>query len=172
MRDAGHLSSKHVDFFDSLLVDLVPHADLKERAELAERLSLLGNAPRALVRQMARDNEILIAGAAAAPLECDRRERPARHRARQGAAASAGDGGAAASVVRSHRRRHHARRPRDVVRRAAGNAGARFSGRGYAELVRRAGADGVLTLAVRQRADLSKAHLKTLLAGWKSRRSA
>ena len=62
LRDAGHLSSKHVDFFDSLLVDLVPHADLKERAELAERLSLLGDAPRALVRQMARDNEILIAG--------------------------------------------------------------------------------------------------------------
>jgi hypothetical protein len=52
-----------------------------------------------------------------------------------------------------------------VVRRAAGNAGAEFSENGFTELVKRAGQDGVLTLAVGRRTDLSDVHLKELLAG-------
>ena len=54
---------------------------------------------------------------------------------------------------------------REVVRRAAGNAGARFSQAGYSTLIKRAGQDGVLTLTVGQRADLSEPQLKDLLAG-------
>ena len=54
---------------------------------------------------------------------------------------------------------------REVVRRAAGNAGAAFSQAGYSALIKRAGQDGVLTLAVGQRADLSAPQLKDLLAG-------
>src|SRR6202000_1290302 len=54
---------------------------------------------------------------------------------------------------------------RDVVRRAAGNSGALFSEAGYSALIKRAGHDGVLTLAVGQREDLSAAQLKDLLAG-------
>ena len=54
---------------------------------------------------------------------------------------------------------------REVVRRAAGNAGALFSQAGYSGLIKRAGQDSVLTLAVGQRADLSAPHLKELLAG-------
>jgi uncharacterized protein (DUF2336 family) len=164
LQDAGHLSSRHVDFFDGLLVNLVPHADLKERAELAGRLSLLGNAPRNLVGQMARDSEILIAG-------------PLLRRS------IAVDESALLEIARAKGQAHllaMSERPllspdltdviitrgdRDVVRRAAGNAGARFSDRGYAELVRRAGSDGVLTLAVGQRPDLSDQHLRALLAG-------
>jgi hypothetical protein len=40
-----------------------------------------------------------------------------------------------------------------------------FSENGYSELIKRSGQDGVLTLAVGQRADLSDARLKELLAG-------
>jgi uncharacterized protein (DUF2336 family) len=54
---------------------------------------------------------------------------------------------------------------RDVVRRAAGNAGAAFSNAGYSALIRRAGQDGVLTLTVGQRDDLTGPQLKTLLEG-------
>jgi uncharacterized protein (DUF2336 family) len=54
---------------------------------------------------------------------------------------------------------------RDVVRRAAGNAGAQFSNAGYSALIKRAGQDGVLTLTVGQRDDLSGPQLKTLLEG-------
>jgi uncharacterized protein (DUF2336 family) len=53
---------------------------------------------------------------------------------------------------------------RDVVRRTAGNAGARFSANGYNELVKRASQDGVLTLTVGRRDDLPEEHLKELLA--------
>jgi len=54
---------------------------------------------------------------------------------------------------------------REVVRRAAGNAGAQFSQAGYSTLIKRAGQDGVLTLKVGQRDDLSDTQLKELLAG-------
>jgi uncharacterized protein (DUF2336 family) len=54
---------------------------------------------------------------------------------------------------------------RDVVRRAAGNAGAMFSPGGYSELIKRAAQDGVLTLKIGQRNDLSGEHLKELLNG-------
>ena len=54
---------------------------------------------------------------------------------------------------------------REVVRRAAGNEGAQFSPVGYSTLIKRAGQDGVLTLAVGRRGDLSDARLKDLLAG-------
>jgi hypothetical protein len=52
-----------------------------------------------------------------------------------------------------------------VVRRAAGNAGALFSPAGYSALIKRAGQDGVLTLKVGQRDDLSDQQLKELLSG-------
>src|ERR1700743_3847863 len=61
-QDAAHLRPNPVDLFDEILIDLVPHAELIARAELAERLSLLGNAPRVLVSRLARENEIVVAG--------------------------------------------------------------------------------------------------------------
>src|SRR5258708_9039532 len=54
---------------------------------------------------------------------------------------------------------------REVVRGAAGNAGAQFSQVGYSSLIKRAGQDGVLTLKIGQRDDLSDAQLKHLLEG-------
>jgi uncharacterized protein (DUF2336 family) len=164
LQDAARLLPKHIELFDALLVDLMPHAGLKERAELAERLSLLGNAPRALVGQMARDNEILIAG----PLL--RRSSVIDEMALLEIARAKGQGHLLAMSERPSLSSDLTdvligRGDRDVVRRAAGNAGARFSDRTYSELVRRAGSDGVLTLAVGRRPDLSDAHLKTLLAG-------
>jgi Uncharacterised protein conserved in bacteria (DUF2336) len=52
-----------------------------------------------------------------------------------------------------------------VVRRTAGNSGAHFSEGGYSTLIKRAGRDGVLTLKLGQRDDLSADLLKELLAG-------
>src|SRR5260370_19122128 len=59
---AAGLRPDHVELFDGFLVDLVPHTEIASRVDLAQRLSLLGNAPRALVGQLAREDEILIAG--------------------------------------------------------------------------------------------------------------
>src|SRR6476646_9350544 len=62
LQGAAHFRSDHVDLFDGVLTSLVPHAELAARADLAERLSLLANAPRGLVGQLAHEDEIVIAG--------------------------------------------------------------------------------------------------------------
>jgi uncharacterized protein (DUF2336 family) len=62
LQGAAHFQPDHVELFDGVLVDLVPHSELAVRAALAERLSVLANAPRGLVGQLAREDEISIAG--------------------------------------------------------------------------------------------------------------
>ncbi len=164
LQDASRLQPRHVDLFDGLLTDLVPHAEMKERAELAERLSLLANAPPTLVGRLARENELLVA----APLL--RRSPVLDEKALLEIAGAKGQGHLLAMSERPALSPDLTdviirRGDREVVRRAAGNAGARFSDRGYSELIRRANWDGVLTLTIGQRNDLSDRHLKELLAG-------
>jgi uncharacterized protein (DUF2336 family) len=164
LQGAANFRSEHVDLFDGVLTGLVPHTDLAARADLAERLSLLANAPRGLVGQLAREDEISIAG----PLL--RRSPVIDEAALVEIARIKGQGhlmamserptlsaGVTDVLVR--------RGDREVVRRAAGNAGALFSQAGYSALIKRAGQDGVLTLKVGQRDDLSAQQLKDLLAG-------
>src|ERR1700716_2465667 len=62
LQGAENFRSDHVALFDGVLIDLVPHTEITARADLAERLSVLANAPRALVGQLAREDEISIAG--------------------------------------------------------------------------------------------------------------
>jgi uncharacterized protein (DUF2336 family) len=164
LQGVANFRSDHVDLFDRVLIDLVPHTEIPARADLAERLSPLANAPRILVGQLAREDEMSIAG----PLL---RRSPVI------------DEGVLIEIARIKGQGHllaMSERPklspdltdvivrrgdRDVVRRTAANAGALFSPAGYSTLVKRAGKDGVLTLAVGQRDDLSDRLLKELLAG-------
>src|SRR5213592_3893490 len=59
---AATLRPDHVDLFDGALINLVPDTEIGSRIDLAERLSVIVNAPRGLVGQLAREDEILIAG--------------------------------------------------------------------------------------------------------------
>ena len=164
LQGAANFRPDHVDLFDGVLIGLVPHTEITARVDLAERLSLLANAPRALVGQLAREDDIAIAGPLLrrspvideqALVEIARAksqdhllamtERPALSPALTDVMIGRGD--------------------RDVVRRTAKNAGAQFSPAGYSTLIQRASQDGVLTITVGQRDDLSEAHLKELLAG-------
>jgi len=162
--EAATLRSDHVDLFDGALINLVPATEMASRVELAERLAVIANAPRGLVGQLAREDEILIAG----PLL--RRSPVIDEGALIDIAQIKGQGhllamserpalspGVTDVIVR--------RGDRDVVRRAAGNAGALFSPTGYSVLITRASQDGVLTLKVGQRDDLSDQQLRDLLAG-------
>jgi len=163
-QDAARLNPDHVDLFDGLLIDLVPHAELTARVELAERMSLIANAPRALVGQLARDDEITIAG----PLL--RRSSVIGEQTLIEIADVKGQGHLLAMSERSTLSTGLTdvlvrRGDRDVIRRAAGNLGAHFSQSGYSMLIQRAGQDGVLTLKLGQRDDLSSELLKELLAG-------
>src|SRR4051812_27297170 len=161
---AAQFRPRHVDLFDGILSGLVPHAEAAARAELAGRLSTLGNAPPMLVDLLAREDEIAIAG----PLL---RRSPligeptlieiARMRGQSHLLAICERPELATGVTDVIVRRGD----REVVRRVAGNAGARFSPSGYSSLIKRACDDGVLTLNVGQRGDLSAPQLKELLAG-------
>jgi uncharacterized protein (DUF2336 family) len=164
LQGAANLRPDHVDLFDGILIDLVPHTETAARAGLAERLSVLGNAPPALVGQLAREDEILIAGPLlrrsplideAALVEIARVQGQGHLLAMSERATLSPD--LTEIIVR--------RGDRDVVRRAAGNAGALFSPTGYSVLIKRASHDGVLTLTVGQRDDLSDQRLKDLLEG-------
>jgi uncharacterized protein (DUF2336 family) len=164
LQGAAGFQADHVDLFDGVLTDLIPHTEPAARADLAERLSVLANAPRALVGQLAREDEILIAG----PLL--RRSPVIDEKALVDIARMRGQGHLLAMSERSTLSPAVTdvivrRGDRDVVRRAAGNAGALFSQAGYSALIKRATQDGVLTLTVGQRDDLSDQQLKDLLAG-------
>src|SRR5216683_1878357 len=138
LRGAANFRPDHVDLFDGILIGLVPHTELAARADLAERLSVIANAPRTLVGQLAREDEILIAG----PLL--RRSPVIDERALIEIARIKGQGHLLAMserptlscdltdvIIR--------RGDRAAIRRAAGNAGALFSQSGYSALIRRAG---------------------------------
>ncbi len=164
LQGAANFGSDHVDLFDGVLTSLVPHTELAARADLAERLSLLVNAPRALVGQLAHEDEIAIAG----PLL--RRSPVLDEKILVEIASVKGQGHLLAMAERLALSPDLTdvmvrRGDRDVVRRAAGNAGAAFSTDGYSTLIKRAGQDGVLTLKLGQRDDLSSEQLKDLLAG-------
>jgi uncharacterized protein (DUF2336 family) len=161
---AANFRSDHIELFDSVLMGLVPHAELAARADLAERLSILANAPRGLVGQLARDDEISIAGPVL------RRSPVIGEDALIEIARLKGQGHLLAMSERPVlsvdltdvivRRGDH-----DVVRCAAGNVGALFSDVGYSVLIRRASQDSGLALAVGQREDISGEQLKHLLEG-------
>jgi uncharacterized protein (DUF2336 family) len=164
LQGAANFRSDHVDLFDGVLIGLVPHTALAARVDLAERLSVLANAPRGLVGQLAHEDEISIAG----PLL--RRSPVIDEQVLIEIARIKGQGHLLAMSERSTLSPGITdvivrRGDREVVRRAAGNAGALFSLTGYSALIKRAGHDGVLTLTVGQRDDLSGPQLKDLLAG-------
>jgi uncharacterized protein (DUF2336 family) len=162
LQGAAGFLPEHVDLFDGILVSLVPRTEIGARSELAERLSELANAPPLLMRQLVRDEEASIAG----PLL---RRSPlideptlieiARLKSQLHLLAIAERSALSSPVTDVIVRRGD----REVVRRVAGNAGAHFSQAGYSGLIRRAGEDGVLALAVGQRRDLSAPQLRDLL---------
>ena len=138
---------------------------LPSRADLAERLSALANAPPQLVGQLAREDEIAIAGPLLRRSPRDRRAGADRDRAREGPGPSAGDVRAADAC-----------RPISPTSSSAA-AIATWSGAPPAmparrsrqaaipALIKRAGAGRLLTLTVGQRDDLSGEQLKQLLDG-------
>src|ERR1700759_4109077 len=162
--DSANLKPAHVDLFDEILIGLVPDAELVARVELAERMSLVANAPRVLVGRLARENEIMVAGPLlrrSAVLDEDTLLEIARVKGQSHLLAMSERSLLSTDLTDVIVQRGD----REVIRRAAGNNGGVFSDLGYGELIKRASQDGVLTLTVGQRNDLSDDRLKQLLAG-------
>ena len=161
---AASLGPKHVAFFDGILTKLVPRTDVLVRADIADRLAPFANAPRNLVCQLALDDEIVIAGPL---LRCSpvidesvlveiAREKSQEHLLAMTERPTLSTGLTDVIVRRGDQ---------EVLRATAGNAGAAFSPSGFSTLITRARHDGLLTLTMGQRDDLSDENLKELLAG-------
>src|SRR5206468_9308488 len=59
---AGRFNEDHVQLFDDVLGRLVEEIEAKARAELAQQLAPVGNAPAEIVRRLAQDDDIAVAG--------------------------------------------------------------------------------------------------------------
>lgn len=163
LRGAARFRPSHVELFDGVFASLVPKTDTEARSALAEQMAGLANAPPQLVSMLARDDEVLIAGPVLrrSPLIDEPTLIDIARQQGQSHLLAIADrptlGTALTDVIVR-------RGDRDVMRRVAGNAGAAFSTVGYSGLIRRAGEDGVLAVAVGQRSDIAPEQLKSLLS--------
>jgi uncharacterized protein (DUF2336 family) len=160
--NTNQYSESQVDVFGDVMSRLVSRIETKAKAELANRLAPVKNAPVAVVRSLARDESINVAGPVL------------QHSTRlsdDDLLACAGNSGQDRLLAISKRVSISeavgdalvSRGGRDVVQSVAENAGARFSNTGYAKLVERAVEDEVLALCVGMRKDMPKQHLRSLV---------
>jgi uncharacterized protein (DUF2336 family) len=153
----------HVDVFDDVLCGLIEKIERDAVAELSRDIAEVAKAPRTLSRRLSRHDDIEIAG----PI--------LRHSAVLGE-------GDLIEVARSKsqlhleaiaNRSHVSERVSDVLidrgnsivlTTVAGNAGARFSARGYRSLAAKAESDADIASALIGRADLSPETFRRLVA--------
>ena len=159
---ADRYSDQHVDLFDDIFGLLIAEIETKARAALSGRLAPIDNAPIKLLRTLANDDDIAVAGPvlklaprlAEADLIGVARTKSQAHlkaiSARHALAESVTD-----ELVR--------RGDRDVARRLADNRGARISEKGFYRLVKRAEEDGILAEKVGLRPDIPLPMFRDLL---------
>jgi uncharacterized protein (DUF2336 family) len=163
VEQAPNLKEAHVTVFDEVILRLARDLEFKARVELSERLSHIGNAPLKVVRDLAFDSDIQVAGPVL--------ERSSRL-AEDDLVAIAHDRGQDHLFALS-RRLTLSERVTDilvdrgdqrVVRSVADNEGARFSERGFGQLMRRAREDATLQEILKTRRDIPPRHLQDLIA--------
>jgi hypothetical protein len=163
VRDAARLGEEQVSLFDDVIGRFAPNVPVDARAALAERLSTLRKAPPKVIRALAFDEDIGVAGPVLANSAClndqdlievaivrgsDHMaaicERPAVSEQVSDILVSQGDS--------------------RIWRAIAGNEGAQFSPSGRAELLDRSKSDERLQDALGERSDLSEEELHQLVA--------
>ena len=153
LNGARRFNEDHVRLFDDVLGCLVEEIECKARAELARRLAPVSNAPVQVIRRLARDDEIAVAGpvlqqsprlAQADLLDV------ARHQSQAHLLAISGRDAIAEPVTDVLIRRGDS----GVIRSVAENRRARVSANSFATLVERAEQDGALAEIVGTRPDL------------------
>jgi uncharacterized protein (DUF2336 family) len=152
----------HIGLFDDVLCRLVTEIENKARAEMSRTLSPIANAPGELMRQLANDDDIEVAGPVIAQskrleetdLVCIAQTKSQAHLF----AISSRDGiGEAITDVLVKRG------DPEVVRNVADNRSAKLSDGGFNALVKRAEDDGVLAEKVGLRADIPPHLFRELL---------
>ena len=162
LNGASQFNDDHVNLFDGVLTRLVDEIESKVRAELSHCLAPVGNAPAEVVRRLAKDDDIAVAGPV---LERSSRLQEtdlvdiARTKSQAHLLAISGRTGIAEAVTDVLVRRGD----RQVVRSVAGNRAARLSEGTFSTLVSRAEKDGELAEKVGMRPDIPPRLFRELL---------
>jgi uncharacterized protein (DUF2336 family) len=152
-----HYNEDHVGLFDDVLCRLVVEIEAKARAEMSKSLAPIANAPSELMRRLAHDDDIAVAGpviAQSARLKEIDLVDLAKTKGQAHLVAIAGRGGIGEAVTDVLVRRGDT----EVMRNVADNQSARLSEGGFSALVRRSEGDGDLAERVGARPDIP-AHL-------------
>jgi uncharacterized protein (DUF2336 family) len=159
---ARSYSSRQIALFDGLLQELAADIEVKARAKLARRLAGVSEAPPKLMRSLAFDDAIAVA--APVLVRCERlsdddlienaRTKSQAHLLAIAQRLKLSEAVTDVLVVRGDSR---------VVRKVAGNRGARFSLAGYDHLTHRAQRDRKLSLTLGRRSDIPRQYFIKLL---------
>jgi uncharacterized protein (DUF2336 family) len=159
---ANRFNDDHVQLFDLVFSRLIAEIEARARTELAQRLAPLANAPFEVVRRLARDDDIAVAG----PLigqSCRLAENElmdiAETKSQAHLIAIAGRPRIAAPVTDVLVRRGN----REVAHELAQNRSARLSHDALVALIGRADRDEALAEKIGRRPDLSPQMLRDLL---------
>jgi hypothetical protein len=156
-------SDEQIDLFDGVISRLADRIEVRARAELANRLAPVENAPPITIRQLAHDEAIEVA-------EPVLRQSP--RLTEQDLLELAGDNRQERLLAISKRASLSenvsdvlvSRGNRDVVLSVAQNEGARFSDSGYSALVYKSIYDDVLAACVGLRKDIPREHFRMLIS--------
>jgi uncharacterized protein (DUF2336 family) len=155
-------SSQQIALFDDVLRQLAADIEVKARARLANRLAGVDHAPPKLIRALAFDDEIVVAGPVLAhspqlsdaDLVENATTKSQEHLLAIAQRLKLSEAVTDVLVERGDRR---------VVRRVADNKGASFSLPGYSKLTERARHDRRLTRSLAQRSDIPRQYFLKLL---------
>ncbi len=159
---ADRFSDEHVQLFDDVLGQLIVEIESKARAELSRRLAPIGNAPPDVLRSLAHDDDIAVAGPVLTQsvrleeldLVAIARTKSQAHLLAIATRKSIGEKVTDVLVARGER---------DVIHNVAGNGGAKLSNEGFTALVKRSENDGALAEKVGARPDIPPRLFRDLL---------
>ncbi len=159
---ARSYSHEQVALFDDVLQQLSKDIEVRARARMAQRLSTIENAPPALIRNLAFDDEIAVAAPVLAnsmqlsdaDLVENARTKSQKHLLAITQRLKLSEAVTDVLVERGDR---------EVVRKVARNRGASFSLAGYDKLTTHARYDRRLSLALAERTDIPRQHFLKLL---------
>jgi uncharacterized protein (DUF2336 family) len=163
VEQAPNLKETHVTVFDEVILRLARDLEFKARVELSERLADVSNAPLKVVRELAFDQDIQVAGPVlerSSRLDEDdlvaiAHDRGQDHLFALSRRATLSERVTDILVDRGDQR---------VVRSVADNDGARFSERGFSQLMTRAREDSTLQNILKARRDIPPRQLQELVA--------
>jgi len=158
---SGRFSEDQVELFDTVMGKLLENIEHAARAQFGNRLAKLSDAPPRIVRELAFDDAIEVAGPVL--LHCERLDEEAlienaKTKSQDHLLAISGRKTLVEAVTDVLVKRGN----QIVVSSAARNSGARFSDFGVSTLVKRARDDGDLALCVWSRPDIPRQNLVKL----------